>query len=128
MKKFALAGLSLFVPALAFAQAPGQSINSIQDLSKFVVDFINNIAVPLVFALAFIVFIVGIFMYFIAGAADAEKRDKGKQVMIYGIIGFFVMVSVWGLVRILTGTVGLNNNRPVPGNGLPSADNIRVSN
>jgi hypothetical protein len=121
MKKFALAGLSFFLPAIAFAQSTSQTVDSVQGLAKFVIDFINNIAVPVVFALAFIVFIIGVFRFFIAGASDEAKREKGKDLMIYGIIGFFVMVSVWGLVRILTGTVRLDNSTPTQGNGFPKA-------
>jgi hypothetical protein len=30
--------------------------------------------------------------------------------MLWGLIGFFVMVSVWGLVNILTGTITFGNN------------------
>ncbi len=30
--------------------------------------------------------------------------------MLWGLIGFFVMVSVWGLVNILTGTISFGNN------------------
>ena len=121
MKKFALAGLSFFLPALAFAA----TIDSGQELAQFVIDFINNILVPLVFALAFIVFIFGVFQYFILGAGNEEKREKGKSFMIYGIIGFFVMVSVWGLVHILTGTISLDNNVPQQGNGLPKAPHLQ---
>ncbi len=122
MKKFALAGLSFFLPALAFAQSTSNTVDSAQELAVYVTEFINNIIVPLVFALAFVVFIIGIFMYFIAGAANEEKRAKGKQIMIYGIIGFFVMISIWGLVHILTGTIRLDNSVPTQGNGLPKAD------
>jgi hypothetical protein len=125
MKKFALTGLSFLLPAVAFAQSTSQTVDSVQGLAQFVIAFINNILVPLVFALAFIVFIFGVFQYFIAGAANEEKREKGKSFMIYGIIGFFVMVSVWGLVHILTGTVRLDNGVPTQGNGLPKAPNVQ---
>lgn len=125
MKKFALTSLSFFLPAFAFAQSSSQQIDSAQSLARFVIDFINNIAVPLVFALAFIFFIVGVFMYFIAGAANEEKRGKGRSLMIYGIIGFVVMISVWGLVHILTGTIRLDNAVPTQGNGLPQAAQTR---
>ena len=40
--------------------------------------------------------------------------------MLWGLIGFFVMVSVWGLVNILTGTVSFGNNTGVTG-GTPTA-------
>lgn len=122
MKKFALAGLSFFLPALALAQSTSNTVDSAQELAVYITEFINNIIVPLVFALAFVVFIIGIFIYFIAGAANDEKRQKGKQLMIYGIIGFFVMISIWGLVHILTGTIRLDNSVPTQGSGLPKAD------
>lgn len=122
MKKFALAGLTFLTPVFAFAQSPNQTVDSAQSLSKFVIDFINNIGVPLIFALAFIFFIYGVFVYFIAGASNEEKRGKGKDIMIYGIIGFFVMISIWGLVRILTGTIQLDNDVPTRGDGLPRAE------
>ena len=109
MKKIAYTALALLLPVAAFAQP---RVDSIQDAGGFLVGLINNVAVPVVFALAFIVFIWGVFNYFIAGGHDEEKRDKGKQLMLYGIIGFFVMVSVWGLVNILVGSVDLENEGP----------------
>ena len=69
---------------------------------------INRILVPLLFAVAFIVFLWGIFEYFIAGAANEEKRKLGKQFILYALIGFFVMISVWGLVNVLVNTFGLS--------------------
>lgn len=43
-----------------------------------------------------------------------EKRDEGKQKIYHGIIGLFVMVSVWGLVRILQSTFNLTNTPITP--------------
>lgn len=104
MKKFIYTGAAFMLPLLAAAQ-----VDSLQDLGSFVIDLINNVAVPLVFAIAFIVFIWGVFMYFIAGGHDEEKQSQGKSLMLWGLIGFFIMVSVWGLVNILTGTLNLDN-------------------
>lgn len=118
MKKLGYLAGSFLLPALAFAQ-----VDSVQSLGAFVINFINTIAVPLIFALAFVVFIFGVFRYFIAGGHDEEKRESGKQLMLYGLVGFFVMVSVWGLVHILTGTLDLNNN--VSGHDLPGTPGIK---
>lgn len=73
--------------------------------------FIDYVLVPLVFSLAFIVFLWGIFNFFIAGGADEEKREKGKQFMVWGLIGFFVMVSVWGIVNLMVGTFGFGGQQ-----------------
>lgn len=116
MKKFGLIGTALAFPFLAFAQ-----VNSVQDLGGFIIGLINNVAVPVVFALAFIVFIWGIFQYFILGGSDEEKKEKGRGLMLWGLIGFFVMVSVWGLVHILTGSVSLSNQVPT----YPVAPDVR---
>ena len=111
MKKFVYAGAAaLAFPFLALAQ----TVNSVQDLASFILNLINNVATPLIFAIAFIVFIWGIVRYFIFGGNDPKKQAEGRQLMIWGIVGFAVMLSVWGLVHILTGSIGLNNNQPVP--------------
>lgn len=110
MKKIAYAGAAFALPFLALAQ----TVNSVQDLASFIINLINNVATPLVFALAFIVFIWGIFQYFILGGHDDGKKKLGRSLMIWGIVGFALMLSVWGLVHILTGTVNLNNTQTLP--------------
>jgi hypothetical protein len=102
MKKIVLAFLSFATPAFAFAQ-----VTSIQSAGGLIISVINNVLVPLIFALAFLTFIYGVFKYFISGGAEKAKKE-GLNLIIYGIIGFAVMVSVFGLVRILTGSVNLN--------------------
>jgi hypothetical protein len=110
MKKLGLIGAVLAFPMIVFAQSG--TVTSVQGAGEFVIGLINNVAVPVVFALAFIVFIWGVFQVFILGGTNEEAKEKGRALMLWGLIGFFVMVSVWGLVRILTGSVGLQNNVP----------------
>ncbi|MEK7079763.1 MAG: hypothetical protein AAB901_00550, partial [Patescibacteria group bacterium] len=107
MKKLGYIASAFALPMLAFAQI--NATNAV-NLATSAITFINGIVVPLIFALAFIVFIWGIFQYFIMGGHDEEKKAMGKSLMLYGLIGFFVMVSVWGLVNILTGTFQFGNN------------------
>lgn len=63
--------------------------------------------IPILFSIAVIVFVWGVFRYVIA---EGEEKQVGKNVMIYGIIGLFVMVSVWGLVNVVYNTFGFDNN------------------
>ncbi len=92
----------------------------ILDLISFILNLINAVVVPFIFTIAFLVFIWGIFQAFIAG--DDKKRTEGRKLAVYGIIGFFLMVSVWGLVNILVGTFGFGGQRrpPLPSFGSPS--------
>ena len=93
---------ALALPLVSFA-----AINNLSDAGSFVINTINNVLVPVLFAIAFIVFLWGVFKTFIIGANSEEVKEEGKSLMLYGLIGFFVMVSIWGLVNILTGTVEL---------------------
>lgn len=88
-------------------------MDTLNKLAVEIVNVINGILVPLIFAAAFIVFLFGVFRFMIAGAANPEKRQSGVQFIMYSLIGFFVMISVWGLVNLLVGTFGFDNtNRP----------------
>ncbi|MDO8593345.1 MAG: hypothetical protein Q7R59_00355 [bacterium] len=96
------------------------AVNNLSDAGSFIINTINNVLVPVLFAIAFIVFLWGAFYTFILGASSEEVKEKGKNLMLWGLIGFFVMVSIWGLVNILTGTVSFGNTTGVTG-GTPKA-------
>ena len=108
LKKTLYTAASFALPLAAFAA----SINNISDVGSTIISIINNILVPVLFAVAFIVFIWGAFSVFILGANDEETKAKGKNLMLYGLIGFFVMVSVWGLVNILVNSFQTNTSLP----------------
>ena len=96
--------------ALPLVSLAATSVSNVSDVGNLIIGTINNVLVPVLFALAFIVFIWGVFQAFILGAGNDEAKEKGKSLMLWGLIGFFVMVSVWGLVNILTGTISFGNN------------------
>lgn len=111
MKKASLAlGLSALLAAAVAPLAAFAAINNLSDVGSFIINTINDILVPVIFAIAFIVFLWGAFDTFILGAQSETTKETGKNLMLYGLIGFFVMVSVWGLVNILTGTISFGNN------------------
>jgi len=119
MKKV-LATTSGILVAFALPLVSFAAINNVSDVGSFIIDTIDNVLVPVLFAVAFIVFLWGAFDAFILGANSEEEKMKGKNLMLWGLIGFFVMVSVWGLVNILTNTANLGNNSGVtlPGAGV----------
>jgi hypothetical protein len=83
----------------------------IADLMNYVTCIIGNSFIPLIFTLAIVMFIWGVVQYVI-NPEQEEKRDKGRQFMLWGIIALAVMVSVWGLVNILGNTFGILNVIP----------------
>lgn len=73
-------------------------------INKFVGAIVNPLIVFL-FALALVYFLYGVFV-FIRGADSEEVRDTGKKHMLWGLVGLFIMVSVYGILSIVIGTVG----------------------
>lgn len=69
-------------------------------------EVILNPLIILLFAVALIVFFWGIFE-FIAQSSSDEARERGKKNMVWGIIGMFIMFSVFGIINIILGTFGI---------------------
>lgn len=82
----------LFAVALPIASAATDVENIVKVIQKAL-----GWAVVLIFALAAVVFLWGVFGYITKGADDAEKK-KFRGLIIYGIIAMVVMAGVWGLV------------------------------
>jgi len=122
MKTFAtVLALGLFaVTNTVYAQNGEIGGSTIGAYLESIVGFINVYLIPFLFAIAFYVFIWGIFNYFIAGGANEEQRDKGKQLVMWGIIGFVIMVSVWGLINLVTNTLNFDESGTAP--SLPTFD------
>ncbi len=75
-------------------------------LIERVIGYLNQILFLLI-ALSVVVFVYYVFKYFIR--ADSDKKEAGSYVM-YSVIGFFVILSMWGLVNILQNTFGIGNS------------------
>jgi hypothetical protein len=99
MKKFIAAMIAL-APAVAFAQQPVRDINSLAVKATGIGNTVIGI-----FIAAAVVFIIYNILMFIVHAAG-EKRGEYQKGILWGIVGLAVILSIWGLVAILTGTFG----------------------
>ena len=68
---------------------------------------INYVLVPVIFALAFIIFLWGVFKAYIWSRGDEAEVEKGHKFVWWGLIGFVIMISLWGLVNVVANTFGL---------------------
>ena len=84
---------------------------------------VNSFLIPLLLAIAFLMFIYGIFLAFIAGGSDPEKRKEGRNLVIYSIIGFVLIFSLWGIVSYLSSSIFSGTNNPVPAVLTPGTGN-----
>jgi hypothetical protein len=77
-------------------------------LEKAVVAIVNPI-IQVAFAVALVIFIYGVFE-FVRGADRPDVRTKGQQHIMYGLVGLFIMISVFTIIQILLNTIGVTGN------------------
>jgi len=99
----------LLTPVLVFAQgiADGATAGPFQDLLENILVFTNNVLIPFIIGIGFLVFVWGMFRYFIVGGANEDAKEEGKSLMIYATLGFLLIIVFWGVVNLLTASTGL---------------------
>lgn len=112
---FVLAAVLIFVPdahaavgSVDFSACRTISSQGLVGIVNCVIGFFNA-AIYIMMSLAVLFTIYGAFQM----VASEEKRDSGRQRVIYGIVGLFVMISVWGFVNILKTTFGIGGEDPI---------------
>ncbi len=113
MKKFIIAVIA-FGPLLAFAQ---NSTNVSATTILGVIGKIINTLIPLAIAAGVLYFIWGVIQY--VTAKDEESQGAARKTMISGIIGLFVIVSIWGLVSIIRNTFGITDDGTIDQGAVP---------
>lgn len=103
----ALATMFMCMPMLAMAQFGGS--DEIGGFFENITSFINDVLIPLTFAIALLVFLYGVVKYFIWGGADPGSREEGTKLMLYSVAGFVLMVSIFGIVNLIAGGLGFDD-------------------
>lgn len=121
MRKISVSGaasvMALLLPALASAQTLTDTLFT---LSTFL-----NAAIGLFVTLAIVIFFWGLIKYLMS---VGEQKAEGLQIMFYGVVAIFVMVSIWGIIRLLQNTFRVQNNSALVPGGIrfdPSGTPIR---
>jgi len=104
MKKFLVLSSLLFVPMFASAATVGSVLKVFSDTI--------NAVIPIILALAVLYFFWGLAKY-VLNSANEDAKEEGRNIMIWGIIALFVMVSVWGLIALLQDTFDVDSQSPI---------------
>ena len=110
-----------FAPFVALAQSPntksctGVSLGTVEGIICKVANILD-IIIPVLVVLGVVYFVWGVVSFVISD--DEEAKTKGRDRMIFGIIGLVVIVAMWGLVGIINNTFGLGAGQgqqyPIP--------------
>jgi len=70
--------------------------------------FILNPIIVLLFAAALVIFLYGV-VEFLGNPEDTSKKEAGRSHMLWGVVGLFIMMSVFTIMRIISNTIGAKN-------------------
>ena len=97
--------LGSWILAFSTLLLPGDA-NAAKTFKEIVGFVITNIfertLVPLLISLSIVSFLYGVFKYVKKGSEI--KVQEGRSMIVYGLFGLAAVLSVWGLVRIVTST------------------------
>lgn len=68
---------------------------------------ILNPTILLMFALATVYFVWGL-VQFIASSDTDQGRELGKSKILWGLVGMFIMISAYGIIRLVLNTFGID--------------------
>jgi hypothetical protein len=103
----------LLLPLMASAQLADSDAattgGALQGLMVNILTFTNSVLIPFIMGIGFLVFVWGMFQFFIVGGSNDDAKEKGKSFMIYATLGFVLIIVFWGVVNLLTDTTGLSD-------------------
>jgi len=103
-----LAVASALLPLLASAQTLNETL-------LFVSTLLNGV-IGLFITLAIVVFFWGLIKYL--WSIDSENAQEGIKIMFWGIVAVFVMVSIWGIIKLLQNSLRVTSIDPIVPRGI----------
>lgn len=95
--------LALAFPSFAFAASNCEPPDTINEVFGCFIFSNMTALIPVLVLVGLVTFLSGV-VKFVRSGDNEESRKAGRDIMIYGIIVLFVMVSFWGFVGILSQT------------------------
>ncbi len=111
MRKFLALAFGFLAPVASFAQnvnvgpayAGNQNVFTLLSTGQSLL----NLLIRVLVGLAIVIIIWGVIQFIIAGSSGSEEaQKKAKGTILYGILGLFVITTIWGLVAIVRRTLG----------------------
>ena len=90
------------IPFVTFAQT-----KDLKYLAKIITDYLY-VGLGLIISLAVVTFVWNVYLYFFT----EKDREGAATYVLYSVIGFFVILSFWGLVALLRNSIVLDDQAP----------------
>jgi len=118
---FLLNTFVFFIPVITLAQADfSLAGKNFKDIILYVLSIIA-VLIPILFAIAFIVFFWGLSKFILNSSVQADI-EKGKNYMIWGVLALFILISFRAIIGLVVGDLGFGDAKEAPQlqNAIPS--------
>lgn len=82
------------------------AIKIISNINKIII----NPIITVLFAIALVYFIYGVLEYLVKAKSDPSAVQAGAKHMGWGLFGMFVMVSVFGFLKVIINTLPIDQD------------------
>ncbi len=99
-----------FSAKTVFAQTFSKVANN-PTAGPLILGIVDNILIPLVeglFVLAAVYFVYGVYKM-ISKGDDPDARKEGQKHVFWGLVGMFIMISSFGIIRLIANTIGVHD-------------------
>lgn len=93
--------MSIFSVPVAYA-----ATTTVEGFIHKVDQYVINPIIVFMFAVALVVFMWGV-IEFVANRDSDDARTTGRQHMLWGIVGIFIMMAVYAILKIIINTFGI---------------------
>ncbi len=93
---------------IAYAQTFSKVANN-PVAGPLITNIVNVIVLPLItllFVFTVFMFILGVFKLIRSGD-DPSARQEGQKHILWGVVGMFIMVCAYGIIRVIANTIGV---------------------
>jgi hypothetical protein len=65
------------------------------------------VLIPLAFSLCLLYFFWGVAKYIKSGAGSEKDAKEGRSIITWGVIGMFIVFSIWGIITFIRNELGV---------------------
>ena len=98
-----------FLPQIVYADSTTATNTPLRIFVGKVDYYLINPLIVLMFGAALVYFLYGV-VEFLANQASAGEKGTGKEHMLWGVIGMFIMISVFGILHLIEHSLGVTPN------------------
>jgi succinate dehydrogenase/fumarate reductase cytochrome b subunit len=91
------------IPSPAWADDDG----GIQTFIKGIVNFLNDVVIYFLLAIGFLFFVYNAIRYFVFEGSNEDGQKKAKNLAVYSVMAFVLIIILWAIVNMLAETTGL---------------------